>query len=136
MVLASIYMFYIKYYVDNYCLIVAHGCEMDSNGKLINKILNYSYFSLFFFHLCMISFFFVKQFYASSIFILVLLLLSIVYFYYQYTDYIFDVYKFHEQLINYDKLEGEIGINEINNWRNKFRHPLVIPVFTKEEKNI
>ena len=136
MVLASIYMFYIKYYVDNYCLIVAHGCEMDSNGKLINKILNYSYFSLFIFHICMISFFFVKKYYTSSIFILVLLILSIIYFYYQYTDYIFDVYKFHEQLINYDKLKGEIGINEINNWRNKFRHPLVIPVFTKEEKNI
>lgn len=129
-VLASIYMFIIKHIVDSYCVIVAHGCEMDSNGKLINRILNYSYISLFIFHLCMISLFFVKKQFTALIIIFLLFILCLWYFYYQYSDYIFDIYKFHERLINYDKLEGEIGIKEINDWRNTFRHPLVIPIFS------
>ena len=54
------------------------------------------------------------------------------------SDYIFDFYALHERLNKYDELSGEVSKNEINVWRNMFRHPLAVPLYVephKERKN-
>ena len=44
-------------------------------------------------------------------------------------DFIFDFYSLHERLSKYDQIEGAISLNEVNKWRNMFKHPLVLPIF-------
>ena len=136
--LAGIYLFIIKHITDFISLLMVHGCEMDSNGKLINCILNYSSISIFIFHGCMISLFLVKEKYTACVTVVVICLMSGFYAWKTTSDYIFDFYALHERLNKYDELSGEVSKNEINVWRNMFRHPLAVPLYVephKERKN-
>lgn len=127
--MAGLYMFVLRHIVDSISLLMVHGVEIDSNGRLLNLMLNRSCVPVFIYHCCMISLFLVKEKYTACILIIIVFIISIAYSYSAHSNYIFDFYSFHEKLALYDHLDHEVSENEINVWRNKYRHPLVIPIF-------
>ena len=127
--LAGIYLFSIKHMSDAISLLMVHGKEMDSNGKLINRILNYSSISVLIFQGCMISLFLVKEKYSACVSCVVIFIVSAFYAWRTSSDFIFDFYSLHERLSKYEQIEGAISLNEVNKWRNMFKHPLVLPIF-------
>ena len=114
---------------DAISLLMVHGKEMDSNGKLINRILNYSSISVLIFQGCMISLFLVKEKYSACVSCVVIFIVSAFYAWRTSSDFIFDFYSLHERLSKYEQIEGAISLNEVNKWRNMFKHPLVLPIF-------
>lgn len=40
---------------------------------------------------------------------------------------IFDIFTLNSQLSKYEDVNERIPLIEINKWRNKFKHPLVLP---------
>ena len=39
----------------------------------------------------------------------------------------------HDSLKVYDNVENGISANELNKWRNKFKHPLVLPIHLEDD---
>ena len=77
----------------------------------------------------MISLFLFKKRIISFLFILALFIGSLFYIYNHTSDYAFDIFKLHNELKKYDRKEGAISENILNEWRNLFRHPLTVPIF-------
>lgn len=115
---ATLYFFVIRHLTDFISFLTVHRSEMDSNGNLINNILNFSWIPPLFYHLCMTSFFLVQRRYTAGIITLVVMFLSLLYFIiYFKTTYIFDIYSDHEKLKEYDHAEIELENVEITKWR-------------------
>jgi hypothetical protein len=108
--------------------------EIESSGYLINKILNFANFPVLFYQLSMLSFFFINQRWNDVILILCLFICSVIYVVTNIHTYIFDIYSLHNSLRVYDNNSNGISINEINKWRNKFKHPLVLPIHLEGEE--
>lgn len=126
-VLSGIYYFLVKHITDFICLLTIHGREMDSNGKLINRITKMSSISLIIFHICMIGLFLFRKKYTSFLVLLILFVITVIFIWRNTSDYAFDIYKLHNDLEIYDK-NGTLESNALNEWRNLFRHPLTVPI--------
>ena len=135
-VLSGIYLFLLRHVGDFSSLLMVHLIELDSNGKLINHIINYNLVPILLFHMFSIFNVINKKSKNSVIIIIVLMISSIIYYFINYNnDYILDIYNKNKELTNYEKNNSDINRNEINKWINKFRHPLVLPVFVDDKKN-
>ena len=137
-VLAGIYVFVFKHISDAISMLTVHGCEMDSNGKVINCIVNYGNIPLLIYHICMISLFAAKGQVWICLCVVCVFVLSVIVTWKSRSEFIFDIYALHEKLSAYDLLSGKLSENEVNIWRNKYRHPCVIPIYTdnNSEHNI
>lgn len=134
--LAGLYLFVFRHYTDFTSFLMVHGQEIDTNGKLINHILNRTCIPILLYQLFLISVFLYKEQYSTSIIIFVFLIISIIYIYRFNSEYLLDIYSLHSQLSHYEDKKEYIDNNSLNKWRNKFGHPLVIPVFVdKTEEN-
>ena len=135
-VLSGIYLFLLRHVGDFSSLLMVHLIELDSNGKLINHIINYNLVPILLFHMFSIFNVINKKSKNSVIIIIVLMISSIIYYFINYNnDYILDIYNKNKELTNYEKNNSDINRNEIYKWINKFRHPLVLPVFVDDKKN-
>lgn len=132
--LVSLYYFIFRHFSDFASFLMVHGQEIDSNGKLVNHILNFSFISVLLFHLAMLSLFVVREQYNSVIALALIILMSLGYVIFFNSSYLIDIYSLHQQLKHYEHPQEVMTINELNKWRNKFKHPLVIPVFVDQEK--
>jgi hypothetical protein len=132
--LACLYFFFLKTLSDFYSLLCVHRMEIESSGYLINKILNFANFPVLFYQLSMLSFFFINQRWNDVILILCLFICSLIYVLTNIHTYIFDIYSLHNSLKAYDNNTNGISLNEINKWRNKFKHPLVLPIHLEGEE--
>lgn len=132
--LAGLYLFTFRHCSDFISFLMVHHKEIDSNGKLINQILNKAYVPVLLYHLFMISVFVSKGKYKTAIGVCLIFILSVIYMIKFHSDYLLDVYSLHEQLAQYEEGKGQVDTNTLNEWRNKFRHPLCIPIFVEKEK--
>lgn len=127
--LAGLYLFIFKHISDFASFLMVHGKEIDSNGKLINHILNFGFIPPLIYHLFMISVFLSKEKYNTAIGVGVICLLSIIYVFRFNSEYLVDIYSLHSQLSQYEKeKEKAEDSTVIDYWRDKFRHPLVLPI--------
>jgi hypothetical protein len=131
-VLAGIYVFMLKHISDAISMLTVHGCEMDSNGKVINYIVNYGNVPLLIYHICMISLFAAKGQVVMCLCVICVFVLSVLVTWKNQSEFIFDIYALHEKLSAYDLISGTLSENEVNVWRNKYRHPCVIPIYTDD----
>jgi hypothetical protein len=114
---ATLYFFALRHFSDATSLLTVHRNEIDSSGHMVNNILNFSSIPLIFFHLCMTSFFLVKEIYYAATITITILILSLIYIWHFSSSYIFDVYSLHEKLKEYE-MKGElISHSEVNKWR-------------------
>jgi len=135
LLLAGIYLFGLRHIGDYISLISVHGLEIDSNGKLINHILNYNFVPLLIYQIFAITKCLYEKNYYSSIFIGVIIFISLIYYFIEFdNEYLVDIYTLNRELSNYEQNKGAISHNEINKWRNKYGHPLVIPVFVENSQ--
>jgi len=131
--IASLYFFFLRHVSDFYSLLCIHRMEIESSGYLINKILNFANLSVLFFQMSYLSFFIIKQKYNDAIIILIIFIISIIYAFYTSDNYILDIYALHDSLKVYDNVDAGISQNELNKWRNKFKHPLVLPIHLEDD---
>ena len=116
-------------------LLSIHGLEIDSNGKLINHILNYNFIPLLIYQTFAIAKCLYKEKYISSGIIAGIIIISAIYHFIEFNnEYLVDIYTLNKELSNYEQHNSAISHNEINKWRNKYRHPIVIPVFTEDSQ--
>ena len=135
LLLAGIYLFCLRHIGDYISLISVHGIEIDSNGKLINHILNYNFIPLLIYQIFAITKCLYEENFYSSIFIGVIILISGIYYFIEFdNEYLVNIYTLNRELSNYEQNKGAISHNEINKWRNKYGHPLVIPVFVENSQ--
>ncbi len=132
-VIASLYFFFSRHVSDFYSLLCIHRMEIESTGYLINKILNFSNFPVLFYQVSILSFFIINQKYNDSIIIFIIFLISVIYAIYSSENYILDIYALHDSLKVYDNIQTGISQNELNKWRNKFKHPLVLPIHLDDD---
>jgi hypothetical protein len=125
------FLFQLRHIVDFISLLTIHLIELDSNGKLINHILNYNLIPILIYHF--FSFFnIIKKDIYSKIFIFILIVLSILYFYFfYYSEYIINIYVLNKELSIYENQFINLSENQINKWRNKYKHPSIISIFTE-----
>ncbi len=57
----------------------------------------------------------------------IITILSIVYMCIFNQNPIFDIFTLNSQINKFENVNERIPIMEINKWRNKFKHPLVLP---------
>jgi hypothetical protein len=127
--IAALYLFSMRHITDFVSILSVHGNEIDSSGNLINSILKYNIFPVMLYHLSMTSYFFIKEKYTACIATLVVMILSIIYYICIFnTKYIVDIYSLHEKLKVYEYQDQDVVHTELNKWRNKFKHPLVVPI--------
>lgn len=107
--------------------------EIESSGYLINKILNFANLSVLFYQISFLSFFLINQKYNDAIIILIVFLISLIYAVSTSENYILDIYALHDSLKVYDNVDTGISQNELNKWRNKFKHPLVLPIHLEDD---
>ena len=133
--LAGIYFFCLRHIGDYISLLSIHGLEIDSNGKLINHILNYNFIPLLIYQTFAIAKCLYKEKYISSGIIAGIIIISAIYHFIEFNnEYLVDIYTLNKELSNYEQHNSAISHNEINKWRNKYRHPIVIPVFTEDSQ--
>ena len=132
---AGLYFFFIKHLSDFYCILCIHRMEIESSGYLINKIFNYSYIPVLLYQCSLLSFFLIKQKFNDSFILLGIFLISLCYSVYSSSKYILDIYSLHDALKVYDNNSEGISINELNKWRNKYKHPMVLPIHLDDETN-
>ena len=145
--LAGIYVFMIRHFGDFTSLLTVHLNEIDSNGKFINKIINYAIVPILLFQIFMILDSINNNRYIEAIIIGCIMLFSIIYAFMTYeSDYMMAIYSENNQFDNYQNKnsnsilsgfnnQAPISHNEIIKWNNKYRHPLIIPAFIDEEEN-
>lgn len=133
--LAGLYFFYLRHLSDFYSLLCIHRMEIDSSGYLINQILNISNVPVLFYQIIILSLFLIKQRYNDALIILGIFIISLIFAIYTSAKYILDIYALHDALKVYDQINPgeEISGNELNKWRNKFKHPLVLPVHLDDD---
>lgn len=110
--------------------------EIESSGYLINKILNFANFPVLFYQLSMLSFFLINQRYSDVILIFFIFICSTIYVFCNLHTYVLDIYSLNNSLRVYDNNTMGISLNEINKWRNKFKHPLVLPIHIDKDDDI
>ena len=146
--LAGIYLFLIRHFGDFTSLLTVHLNEIDSNGKFINKLINYAIVPILLFHLFMIFDCINNEKIVEASIVGFIMLISIIYSYITYdSDYMMAIYSYKKQFDNYENdnninnssISGlnnqALPHNEIIKWNNKYRHPLIIPAFVNEEIN-
>jgi hypothetical protein len=148
--LAGIYLFLIRHFGDFTSLLTVHLNEIDSNGKFINKIINYAIVPILLFQTFMIFDCINNDKFIEAGIVGVIMLSSIIYFYITYdSDYMMAIYSYNKQLDNYENnnininslsgsgfnIPSAVANNEIIKWNNKYRHPLIIPAFESTENN-
>ena len=86
----------------------------------------------------MISFFIVKSKFTAAIVIACIMVFSVVLICIFNRQHIFDIYSIDTQINKNENSDERIPVNEINEWRNKFKHPLVLPSINllNVEKNV
>lgn len=132
-VIASLYFFFLRHISDFYSLLCIHRMEIESSGYLINKIINFSNIPVLFYQISILSFFIIKQKYNDAIIIFVIFVVSVIYAFCSSENYILDIYALHDSLKVYDNIDTGISQNELNKWRNKFKHPLVLPIHLDDD---
>ena len=147
--LSGIYLFLIRHFGDFTSLLTVHLKEIDSNGKFINKLINYAIVPILLFHIFMIFDCVNNDKFIEASLVGLIMLVSIIYSYVTYdSDYMMAIYSYNKQFDNYQNdnninnisisgLNNQIAIshNEIIKWNNKYRHPLIIPAFVNEQEN-
>ena len=147
--LVGIYFFMIRHFGDFASLLTVHLNEIDSNGKFINKLVNYSIVPILIFHIFMIFDCINHDKFTEAIIISFIMITSISYFYFTYdADYMMAIYSYNKQFDNYQsdinlhKLsssgfnpQAPVSHNELIKWTNRYRHPLIIPAFINEHEN-
>ena len=147
--LAGIYLFLIRHFGDFASLLTVHLNEIDSNGKFINKLINYAIVPVIIFHIFMIFDCINNDKFIEAIIVGFIMLLSIIYSYLIYdSDYMMAIYSYKKQFDNYQNdnninnisssginNQAAVSHNEIIKWNNKYRHPLIIPAFVNEQNN-
>ena len=147
--LVGIYFFMIRHFGDFASLLTVHLNEIDSNGKFINKLVNYSIVPILIFHIFMIFDCINHDKLTEAIIISFIMITSISYFYFTYdADYMMAIYSYNKQFDNYQsdinlhKLsssgfnpQAPVSHNELIKWTNRYRHPLIIPAFINEHEN-
>ena len=147
--LVGIYFFMIRHFGDFASLLTVHLNEIDSNGKFINKLVNYSIVPILIFHIFMIFDCINHNKLTEAIIISFIMITSISYFYFTYdADYMMAIYSYNKQFDNYQsdinlhKLsssgfnpQAPVSHNELIKWTNRYRHPLIIPAFINEHEN-
>ena len=147
--LVGIYFFLIRHFGDFASLLTVHLNEIDSNGKFINKLVNYSIVPILIFHIFMIFDCINHDKLTEAIIISFIMITSISYFYFTYdADYMMAIYSYNKQFDNYQsdinlhKLsssgfnpQAPVSHNELIKWTNRYRHPLIIPAFINEHEN-
>ena len=147
--LVGIYFFMIRHFGDFASLLTVHLNEIDSNGKFINKLVNYSIVPILIFHIFMIFDCINHNKFTEAIIISFIMITSISYFYFTYdADYMMAIYSYNKQFDNYQsdinlhKLsssgfnpQAPVSHNELIKWTNRYRHPLIIPAFINEHEN-
>ena len=146
--LAGIYLFLVRHFGDFTSLLTVHLNEIDSNGKFINKLVNYGIVPILLFHIFMIFDCINNDKFVEGSIVGFIMLLSIIYSFVTYdSDYMMAIYSYNKQFDNYENdninnisisgLNNQIPLshNEIIKWNNKYRHPLIIPAFVNEQDN-
>ena len=147
--LVGIYFFLIRHFGDFTSLLTVHLNEIDSNGKFINKLINYAIIPILIFQIFMILDCINNDKVIEAIIVGFIMLISIFYFWFTYeSDYMMAIYSYNKQFDNYQndinlhKLsssgfnpQAAVSHNEIIKWTNRYRHPLIIPAFVNEEEN-
>jgi len=145
--LAGIYLFMIRHFGDFTSLLTVHLNEIDSNGKFINKLVNYAIVPILLFQTFMILDCINNDKFFEAIIVGFIMTISIIYYYVTFeSDYMMAIYSYNKQFDNYQNnnnnlsssiLNNNVAIshNEIIKWNNKYRHPLIIPAFVNEQEN-
>ena len=143
--LAGIYLFMIRHFGDFTSLLTVHLNEIDSNGKFINKLVNYAIVPILLFQTFMILDCINNDKFAEAIIVGFIMVISIIYYYVTFeSDYMMAIYSYNKQFDNYQNNNNNlsssinnvaISHNEIIKWNNKYRHPLIIPAFVNEQEN-
>ena len=145
--LAGIYLFLIRHFGDFTSLLTVHLNEIDSNGKFINKLINYGIVPILLFHIFMIFDCYNNDKFIEAAIVGLIMLISIIYSFLTYdSDYMMAIYSYNKQFDNYENNNINISISGLNNqtpiphneiikWNNKYRHPLIIPAFVNEQDN-
>ena len=145
--LAGLYVFMIRHFGDFVSLLTVHLNEIDSNGKFINKLINYAIVPILLFHIFMILDCINHNKYIEAIIIGCVMIFSIIYSFLTYeSDYMMAIYSENHQFDNYQNKnsnsilsgfnnQAPISHNEIIKWTNRYRHPLTIPAFIDEDDN-
>jgi hypothetical protein len=145
--LAGIYLFMIRHFGDFTSLLTVHLNEIDSNGKFINKLVNYAIVPILLFQTFMILDCINNDKFVEAIIDGFIMTISIIYYYVTFeSDYMMAIYSYNKQFDNYQNninnlsssiLNNNVAIshNEIIKWNNKYRHPLIIPAFVNENEN-
>ena len=145
--LAVFYVFMIRHFGDFVSLLTVHLNEIDSNGKFINKLINYAIVPILLFHIFMILDCINHNKYIEAIIIGCVMIFSIIYSFLTYeSDYMMAIYSENHQFDNYQNKnsnsilsgfnnQAPISHNEIIKWTNRYRHPLTIPAFIDEDDN-
>jgi hypothetical protein len=145
--LAGIYLFLIRHFGDFTSLLTVHLNEIDSNGKFINKLVNYNIVPILIFHIFMIFDCINNYKSIEAIIVGIIMFISVFYSWFTYeSDYMMAIYSYNKQFDNYQndinlhKLSSSgfnpqsvVSHNELIKWANRYRHPLIIPAFVNEE---
>ena len=142
--LAGLYLFMIRHFGDFTSLLTVHLCEIDSNGKFINRLINYAYTPILIFQIFMIFDCINRGKLFETLIVGLITVLSLIYYLCIYdSDYMMAIYSYNKQFDNFrsNNLLGSsnnikqapISHNEIIKWTNKYRHPLTIPAFVNDD---
>ena len=108
--LSGIYLFLIRHFGDFTSLLTVHLKEIDSNGKFINKLINYAIVPILLFHIFMIFDCVNNDKFIEASLVGLIMLVSIIYSYVTYdSDYMMAIYSYNKQFDNYQ------NDNNINN---------------------
>ena len=142
--LAGLYLFIIRHFGDFTSLLTVHLSEIDSNGKFINRLINYAYAPIVIFQIFMIFDCINREKLFEALIVGLIAILSLIYYLCIYdSDYMMAIYSYNKQFDNFrsnnllvsnimDK-QAPVSRNEIIKWTNKYRHPLTIPAFVNDD---
>ena len=111
-----------RHLVDGYNLLTYYRREIESSGRMIDYVTNTALIIVFFYQVCMTSYFAVHNRRIETIICLMVFLVSIFYTAWTYEE-LFDLAVIEGSM---ETAIGDFDEDAFNKWKNEYAHPLVV----------
>lgn len=120
---------YLRHIVDAYNLLTYYRKEIESSGKIVDKVTNTALIIVILYQMCMIAYFALHNRRPETLTCTMIFTASIFYISCTYED-VYDLAKIEENMETFGEFEEEAYLK----WKNEYGHPLVIGNLIKRQK--
>lgn len=119
---------YLRHIVDSYNLLTYYRKEIESSGRIVDKVTNTALVIVILYQMCMIAYFALHNRRKETLTCTMIFILSIFFISCTYED-VYDLAKIEENM----ETIGEFDEDAYIKWKNEYAHPLVVGAIRRQK---